>query len=154
MTEEDGIRWDLDGCCDQEEILFISFYGVYLIMTLLLWQQPMLKPLKLLAVLIHELGHGTAAVLTCGRMQSITVNGDESGLASYSGGIQVRRRLRSVFEGVLSDQDPCTVHCHPWWICRRGILGRCFCRTEWKSDWSDDRRMSDIICIGSCPGVR
>ena len=81
-------HWRLHGCCDAEEKTFIILYVLYWFVTLALWRTPVLKPLKLLAVLVHELGHGSAAVLTCGSMKSISVNADESGLASYSGGIQ------------------------------------------------------------------
>jgi Peptidase M50B-like len=86
-------HWKLGGCCHTEEKLFLIFYVFYWIITLGLWRTQVLKPLKLLAVLVHELGHASAACLTCGKVKSISVNANESGLASYSGGVQVSNDL-------------------------------------------------------------
>lgn len=51
-----------------------------------LWQTPVVLPLKLLVVLFHELSHGVAAVLTGGRIESLTVTPDQGGLAITRGG--------------------------------------------------------------------
>jgi hypothetical protein len=85
----DNAHWRLNGCCGTEEKVFLICYALYWFITLALWRTQVLKPLKLLAVLVHELGHASAAWLTCGKVKSISVNENESGLASYSGGVQV-----------------------------------------------------------------
>jgi hypothetical protein len=90
---ETGADWTLNRCCDTFDILFIVLYVVYHIIIHLLWWRKypgsnsyILSPLKILAVFLHEFGHGSAAVLTCGKFVSITVNADETGLAVFSPG--------------------------------------------------------------------
>ncbi|MEL7115446.1 MAG: M50 family metallopeptidase, partial [Pseudomonadota bacterium] len=52
----------------------------------LLWDTPVLVPLKILVVLFHEISHGVAAVLTGGEIVSLTVSPDQGGLAVTRGG--------------------------------------------------------------------
>jgi len=51
-----------------------------------LWQTPAVLPLKLLVVVLHELAHGLAALLTGGRIVSLTVSPEIGGLAITQGG--------------------------------------------------------------------
>lgn len=51
-----------------------------------LWQTPVMLPLKLLVVLFHELSHGAAAILTGGRIESLTITPEQGGLALTRGG--------------------------------------------------------------------
>jgi hypothetical protein len=43
------------------------------------WDSPVLRPLKLLVVMMHESGHALATLLVGGEVKHITVNADESG---------------------------------------------------------------------------
>lgn len=49
--------WDLAGCCQSEEYLFLSLYGAYAVFTLMLGSTGLMKPMRLLAVFVHEFGH-------------------------------------------------------------------------------------------------
>ncbi len=51
-----------------------------------LWQTPVILPLKLLVVFLHELSHGGAALLTGGEIVSMTLSPDEGGAAMIRGG--------------------------------------------------------------------
>ncbi|KMW58192.1 hypothetical protein AIOL_003163 [Candidatus Rhodobacter oscarellae] len=57
-----------------------------LALVLLLWNTPVLLPLKILVVLFHEVAHGLAAVLTGGEIVLLTVSADQGGLAVTRGG--------------------------------------------------------------------
>jgi len=51
------MNWTLIGCCrDTEEIVFLCLYAGYTIMTYFLMETPVVKPLKLIAIFIHEMG--------------------------------------------------------------------------------------------------
>lgn len=52
----------------------------------LLWNTPVLAPLKILVVFFHEIGHGIGAVLTGGHILSLKVWMNESGRACSYGG--------------------------------------------------------------------
>ncbi|NJM08773.1 M50 family metallopeptidase [Candidatus Gracilibacteria bacterium] len=57
-----------------------------LLLTIIPWFWPLAYPLRLLTTLIHELGHGLAALLTGGRFVRFVVFADGSGLAFTAGG--------------------------------------------------------------------
>ena len=82
-------NWDLSGGMDKEEYIFLAVYAFYIILMYILYWRDVMKPLKLLAVFVHEMGHAVAAWLTCGKVHSVTVLADESGLAVYQPGIKV-----------------------------------------------------------------
>lgn len=52
----------------------------------LLWTTPLIYPLKLFVVFLHELSHGMMAVATGGRLDHFVVNGNEGGHAISIGG--------------------------------------------------------------------
>lgn len=86
-----GASWDLGGCCDMYDGLFIALFLFYHIAIHLLWwvkikDYYVLQPLKVFAVWTHEFGHGSASVLTGGRFVQITVNANETGQAVFGGG--------------------------------------------------------------------
>jgi Peptidase M50B-like len=89
MKKDDGIQWDLQPCCDFQEKLFIGLYVAYFVLIYLLWRTELLKPMKLLGVFVHEMGHASAAWLTCGRVKGIEVYNNEAGLAVFSGGCKL-----------------------------------------------------------------
>jgi hypothetical protein len=61
-----------------------------LVATFLLWQvsdlSPLVYPFRLFVTLVHELGHGLAAMLTGGRFIDLEVMHSGAGLARYAGG--------------------------------------------------------------------
>ena len=46
----------------------------------------LMKPMKLIAVFVHEMGHATACWMTCGKVKGIEVYGNEGGVTKYVGG--------------------------------------------------------------------
>jgi hypothetical protein len=80
--------WNLTGCCGLEEKIFLLLYFVYGIIIHCFFKYEIFYPFKLLSVFVHEMSHGSAAWITCGKVKSIVVNLDQSGTASYTGGIQ------------------------------------------------------------------
>lgn len=51
-----------------------------------LWNTPIVFPLKILVVFLHELSHGLAAILTGGSIHSISLSMQQGGLATTIGG--------------------------------------------------------------------
>ena len=51
-----------------------------------LWQTPVVLPLKIFVVFLHELSHGLAAVLTGGQIEELSVTAAQGGLAVTRGG--------------------------------------------------------------------
>ena len=45
-----------------------------------------MKPLKLIAVFVHEFGHATACWMTGGKVTGIEVQSNEGGVTKYVGG--------------------------------------------------------------------
>jgi len=52
----------------------------------LLWNTPVMIPLKILIVFFHELSHGLAALLTGGSIESISISPRQGGLTTTRGG--------------------------------------------------------------------
>ncbi len=61
-------------------------FAAFFITLWLLWNSPVVLPVKLFVVLLHELSHGLAAVLTGGSIQGIEVTAAEGGVCYCSGG--------------------------------------------------------------------
>ncbi|MCP5038949.1 MAG: M50 family metallopeptidase [Rhodobacteraceae bacterium] len=51
-----------------------------------LWQTPVILPLKILVVFLHEVSHGTAAMLTGGKVESISLSTMQGGVTVTRGG--------------------------------------------------------------------
>ena len=96
MARQASTRYDWKG--------FLLLCGIYLAVVLL-WRTQWVLPLKLLVVLLHELSHGLAAVLTGGRIAEIQVFTDQGGHCVTAGGIPAvvvsAGYLGSLFFGVL-----------------------------------------------------
>ena len=56
------------------------------ILALVLWETPVVFPLKIFVVFLHELCHGLAALLTGGSIERIELSVDEGGLCVTRGG--------------------------------------------------------------------
>ncbi|QEP43631.1 M50 family peptidase [Ectothiorhodospiraceae bacterium BW-2] len=71
----------------------------------LLWQSPVIYPLKLLVIFFHEMSHALMALVTGGRVYSMEVNRLQGGLVQSSGGsrflILTAGYLGSLFWGAL-----------------------------------------------------
>lgn len=70
---------------------FLRAHWQMLALTLLvyaLWTTPVIYPLRILVVFLHELSHGLAALVTGGSVVSLTLSPDEGGLATTRGGIR------------------------------------------------------------------
>ena len=80
--------------------LFAMVAGVFL-----LWNTPLMIPLKILIVFFHELSHGLAALLTGGSIESISISSQQGGLTTTRGGslflITSAGYLGSLLIGVL-----------------------------------------------------
>jgi preprotein translocase subunit SecG len=61
--------------------------GIYVLVAFL-WRTPWVLPLKIFVVLLHEMSHGIAAVLTGGRIVEMEVNWNEGGVCKTAGGIE------------------------------------------------------------------
>lgn len=51
-----------------------------------MWESPLMFPLKVFVVLIHEISHGLAAVLTGGAIESIRLTANQGGVCVTQGG--------------------------------------------------------------------
>lgn len=79
-------NWTLDCCCGDEEVIFISLLFGYLLANFFLWNSLLLKPMKLIAIFVHEFSHATVCWLTGGKVSAIEVNDTEGGVSKYEGG--------------------------------------------------------------------
>lgn len=52
------VDWTLSLCCGTQEVIFCVLCGGYLIINYFLWNVFLVKPMKLIAVFVHEMGHG------------------------------------------------------------------------------------------------
>ena len=59
---------------------------VLAIIALFFWNSVLLLPVKLMTVFFHELSHGIAAILTGGRIVSISINLNQGGVCYHQGG--------------------------------------------------------------------
>ena len=77
----------------------------FIVLALRLWPEPILQPLKLLVVLLHEMSHGLMALASGGAVMDIRITPDEGGVCSSSGGnavlIAAAGYLGSMFFGGL-----------------------------------------------------
>jgi len=55
-------------------------------MNFALWKTPLMKPMKLISVFVHEMGHATACWMTGGTVKAIEVYDNEGGVTKYTGG--------------------------------------------------------------------
>jgi hypothetical protein len=83
------VQWQLKQCCNTEEIVFLCFYAGYVVAFFLLYSTVILKPIRLLAVFVHEFSHASACWLTGGKVKGIQVETDEGGVTKYVGGCRL-----------------------------------------------------------------
>ncbi len=81
-------------------LLVISFIGA-----VFFWDTPLLYPVKVFTVILHELSHGLAAVLTGGSIERIEISPQIGGVCYTRGGLQLvilpAGYLGSMFWGIV-----------------------------------------------------
>ena len=65
---------------------FISAFTLYFVALWLLWYTPVVYPLKVFVVMLHEISHGLVALATGGQIHSIVVTPAEGGVCNCAGG--------------------------------------------------------------------
>ena len=70
-------QWQLNGCCGNEETVFLCFYAGYVVLFGLIYKTTLMKPMRLLAVFLHEFSHAFLCWITGGKVEAIEVNDNE-----------------------------------------------------------------------------
>lgn len=73
----------------QKLILEITIVSTILILSFLYWNSLYIYPVKLFVVLLHELSHGIAALLSGGSIKEISFNENLGGYCEVKGGIPI-----------------------------------------------------------------
>ena len=169
-----AIDWQLKDW-ELEETIFVCFYGGYFILNWLLWNTVVVKPMALISVFCHEMCHASACWMTCGKVKSIEVYGNEG--AKKLGRpllvfiiVHLRERefryycltlLLFLLSHYLYYRWRCNLQWrlpmfdHSSWIRRRILLGGRICRLVWKSHRCDccrrnyDSGVADLAAIFS-----
>ena len=68
------------------KVRFLLGFGVFFVALWLLWNTPVVYPLKIFVVLLHELSHAMAVWATGGTVQSITLDPYQGGATYFTGG--------------------------------------------------------------------
>ncbi|KAL2247018.1 UNVERIFIED_CONTAM: hypothetical protein Sindi_2554100 [Sesamum indicum] len=80
-------NWELKGCCQHDQVMFLATIGVFTLVILALWRTFLLTPFKLITVFLHEASHAIACKLTCGEVEGIQVHANEGGVTQTRGGV-------------------------------------------------------------------
>jgi len=100
-------NWTLSCCCGDEEVIFIAFLFGYLLANFFLWNNLLLRPIKLIAIFVHEMSHALACWLTGGTVLNnrIEVKERDGGIIRYEGGnayfVLAAGYIGSAFFGML-----------------------------------------------------
>lgn len=70
----------------RRRLRFLAGFAAYFAALWLLWGTPVVYPLKIFVVLLHELSHGAMALATGGSIERIVLTQDEGGLCVCPGG--------------------------------------------------------------------
>lgn len=70
----------------RRKLRLIGGFAVYFVALWLLWPTPLVYPLKVFVVLLHEISHALAAIATGGSVESIQLHPAEGGLTLARGG--------------------------------------------------------------------
>lgn len=79
----DEAQWS---CCNDEQSMFIVLYIGFAALAVVTWNTLLSKPIRLIAVFIHEFSHAIACWFTCGEVRSIEVYENEGGVTTFRGG--------------------------------------------------------------------
>jgi hypothetical protein len=72
----------------KRRIGFLAGFGLYFGALWFLWDSPVIYPLKIFVVFLHEISHGIMAIATGGSIERIVLNPMEGGACYCSGGIE------------------------------------------------------------------
>ena len=70
----------------RRRLIFLGAFGLYFGALWLLWDTPVVYPLKIFVVLLHEVSHAVAAVATGGHLDRIVLDPNQGGAAYVAGG--------------------------------------------------------------------
>jgi hypothetical protein len=70
----------------KRKLAFLAGLTVWLALVWLLWWSPVIYPLKLFVVLLHEVSHALMAMATGGRVDRIVITADQGGICYCPGG--------------------------------------------------------------------
>ncbi len=70
----------------QRRLLFLAGFAAYFAVLWLLWPTPLVYPLKIFVVLLHEISHALAGVATGGDVERILLTVDQGGATYVRGG--------------------------------------------------------------------
>jgi hypothetical protein len=70
----------------RRRLRFAAGFAAYFLALWLLWNTPLVYPLKIFVVLLHEISHGIMAVATGGTIREIVINSDQGGACICPGG--------------------------------------------------------------------
>lgn len=73
-------------CCNDDQTVFLLLYIAYVALAFLTWKSYIAKPIRLVAVFIHEWCHAIACWMTCGDVRRINVFDNEGGVTTFVGG--------------------------------------------------------------------
>jgi hypothetical protein len=65
---------------------FVGLLGAMLALLFFFWNTPFVYPIKILVVLLHEISHGIAAILTGGSIAKILISPNQGGVCYTAGG--------------------------------------------------------------------
>lgn len=86
----------------KSEFILLS---ILLLISLLFWQSILLYPVKFLSIIFHEIGHAISAVISGGKIISISITNDLGGHSRTEGGVQfliaISGYLSSLFFGAI-----------------------------------------------------
>lgn len=73
-------------CCNDDQTVFLLLYIAYVALAVVTWKSLVAKPIRLVAVFIHEWCHAIACWITGGDVRKINVYENEGGVTTFVGG--------------------------------------------------------------------
>jgi hypothetical protein len=70
----------------KKRLKFLAGFAVYFVTLWFFWNTPIVYPLKIFVVLLHEISHGAMALATGGTIDRIVITANEGGLCQCPGG--------------------------------------------------------------------
>jgi len=70
----------------KSKLVFLSFFSGYFLALWFLWDTPVIYPIKLFVVFLHEISHGMMALATGGRIDHIILDPNQGGACYCPGG--------------------------------------------------------------------
>jgi hypothetical protein len=70
----------------KKRVGFLAGFAVYFVALWFLWNSPVIYPLKIFVVLLHEISHGAMSLATGGTIERIVITADQGGLCQCPGG--------------------------------------------------------------------